>query len=84
MTSVLSEPRRTSKWASLQTRHQKFVLVAPTSFWLKHISGFCDFSHRTPVVPKVGSFTQCAVRQYTHRAEVLSLLHICADMGARW
>ena len=29
------------------------------------------------------SFTQCAVRQYTHRAEGLSLLHIYADMGAR-
>jgi len=36
------------------------------------------------VVPKVGLFTPCAVRQYTHRAEVSSLLHICADMGARW
>ena len=35
------------------------------------------------VVPKVGSFTRCAVHQYTHRAEVWSLLHFCADMGAR-
>jgi len=35
------------------------------------------------VVPKVGSFTRCAIHQYTHRAEVLFLSHICADMGAR-
>jgi len=35
------------------------------------------------VVPKVGSFTWCAVCQYTHRAEVLSLVSICTDMGAR-
>jgi len=35
------------------------------------------------VVSKLGSFTQCAVRQHTHRAEVFSLLHICTDMGAR-
>jgi len=34
--------------------------------------------------PKSGSFTQCAIHQYTHRAEVLFLSHICADMGARW
>jgi len=34
------------------------------------------------VVPKVGSFTWYAVCQYTHRAEVLSLLHIFADMSA--
>jgi len=35
------------------------------------------------VVPKVGSFVQCVICQYIHRAEVLSLLHIYADMGAR-
>jgi len=32
----------------------------------------------------VESFTQCTTHQYTQRVEVLSLLHNCADMGARW
>jgi len=38
--------------------------------------------HYGSVVPKVGSFTQCAVCWSTHSG--LSLLHICTDMGARW
>jgi len=36
-----------------------------------HLSGL--------VVQKVGSFTRCAIHQYTHRAGVLSLLRVCAD-----
>ena len=46
-----------------------------------HVS---EHSNRHFVVPKVGSFTRCAVCQYPHRAEALSLLHICADMDAGW
>ncbi|XP_075580479.1 small ribosomal subunit protein mS29 isoform X3 [Pelecanus crispus] len=35
------------------------------------------------VFPKVGLFTRCSVRQYTHGAEVFYLIHFCAEMGAR-
>ena len=44
-------------------------------------SGVCTGT--STVVPKVGLFTWCAICQCRHRAEVLSVLYICADMGAR-
>jgi len=43
--------------------------------WVHGCSSIC--------CPEVGSLTRCVIRQYTHRAEVLSLLYICLDMDAR-
>ena len=54
-----------------------------TSLKVTKNTRMCSLTKLSVLVPKVGSFTWCAVCQYTHRAEVLSLLYICADIGAR-